>query len=232
MFSLTLFITVFLAIFVAEMGDKTQLLLIALASKYKVRDILIGTTAAIFVLNALAVLAGGLLNQFLSTHIWIVKLIASLAFFFFSVTSLLNENEEEESSGNKIKFAPLSVFCIFFIAEFGDKTQLTAITFGATNGLNANAVGIWLASSMALLVADVIGLCIGCFLHGKTPDRFFKLLAFAVFAVFGFVNLYIVLKSLELYSCMIPVISAVSVVFVVICAIILLHNKREAKNEI
>lgn len=226
MTSLTLFFTVFLAVFVAEMGDKTQLLLIAFTSKYKIRDILIGTTAAILVLNALAVLAGGLLNEFLSTHIWIVKLIACAAFFYFSITSLLKDSEEEEESGSKIKFAPLAVFCIFFIAEFGDKTQLAAITFGATNGLNANAVGIWLASSIALLVADLIGLCIGLFLHGKTPDLFFNLLAFAVFAVFGFVNLYVVLESLSLYSYIVPVISAVAVVFVLICGIILMRNRN------
>ncbi|WP_296845318.1 TMEM165/GDT1 family protein [Treponema sp.] len=221
MISLSLCLTVFLAVFVAEMGDKTQLLLIALTSKYKVRDILIGTTASILVLNALAVLAGGLLNEFLSTHIWIVKLIACLAFFFFSVTSLMKESEEEESSGSKIKFAPLAVFCIFFIAEFGDKTQLTAITFGATTGLNVNTIVIWLASSVALLVADIIGLCVGYFLHGKTPDKFFNILAFVVFAVFGFVNLYAVFVSLEAKRLMVPIFIAVSVVFMAICGIIL-----------
>lgn len=227
MISLTYLLTVFVAVFVAEMGDKTQLLLIAMASKYKIRDILIGTTASILVLNALAVLAGGLLNEFLSTHLWIVKLIACLAFFYFSVSSLLKESEEEEASGSKIKFAPLAVFCIFFIAEFGDKTQLTAITFGATNGLNANAIGIWLASSLALLFADIIGLCVGYFLHGKTPDRFFNLLAFAVFAVFGFVNLYTVIDSLGAYSLMVPVFIAVAVVFTVVCAIILVKNRKK-----
>lgn len=223
---ISLFLTVFLAVFVAEMGDKTQLLLIALASKYKVRDILIGTTLSILLLNALAVLAGGLLNEFLSTHIWIVKLIACLAFFYFSITSLLKESDEEESSGSKIQFAPLAVFCIFFIAEFGDKTQLTAITFGATNGLNAKAIVIWLSSSLALLFADIIGLCVGHFLHGKTPDRFFNLLAFAVFAVFGFVNLYDTLNSMNLIEYTVPVICGVAFVFILICAIIMIKNKK------
>ena len=227
MISLTYLLTVFFAVFVAEMGDKTQLLLIAMAAKYKIRDILIGTTASILVLNALAVLAGGLLNEFLNTHLWIVKLIACLAFFYFSVSSLLKDSGEEESSASKIKFAPLAVFCIFFIAEFGDKTQLTAITFGATNGLNLNAIGIWLASSLALLFADIIGLCAGYFLHGKTPDRFFNLLAFAVFAVFGFVNLYTVIDSLGAYSLMVPVFIAVAVVFTAVCAIILLKNLKK-----
>ena len=46
-----LFFKVFLTEFIAEMGDKTQLMLIALTSKYKLRDIIFGTAAAILVLN-------------------------------------------------------------------------------------------------------------------------------------------------------------------------------------
>lgn len=46
--------------FIAEMGDKTQLMLVAMTSKFKLKDILLGTGVAILVLNGLAVLAGGL----------------------------------------------------------------------------------------------------------------------------------------------------------------------------
>ena len=50
-----LFLKVFFTEFIAEMGDKTQLMLIALTSKYKLRDIISGTAVAILVLNGLAV---------------------------------------------------------------------------------------------------------------------------------------------------------------------------------
>ncbi len=189
MTSLTLFFTVLATVFIAEMGDKTQLMLIALTSKYKVRDICIGTAAAILVLNALAVIAGGILNEFLKTNLWIVKFIAAAAFFFFSLTSLLQEEEEEEETASRFSFAPLAVFTTFFVAELGDKTQLAAITFGATNGLNSDAILIWLSASIGLFAADIIGLLIGYFLHGKTPDWFFKTLAFIIFAAFGFCSL-------------------------------------------
>ena len=226
MISLSYFFTVLLTFFVAEMGDKTQLMLFALTSKYKTRSIVIGTAAAISVLNAISVCAGGLLNAFLSSHLWIVKLIATLAFFYFSATSLKKGDESEEGGESKISFAALAVFCIFFIAELGDKTQLSAITFGATNGLNFGLVFIWLAASIGFFAADIIGLVLAFVLHGRTPDRFFKLLAFAVFAVFGFVNLYEVLNSLGADSLMIPIFASVAVVFVTICAIILFKGKR------
>ena len=145
--------------FIAEMGDKTQLMLVAMTSKFKLKDILLGTGVAILVLNGLAVLAGGLVSTVVPT--WLIRLIAGAAFLFFAATTLKGDDDEEENvKDRKIKFAPLSVFCTFFVAELGDKTQLTAITFGANEGLSA-AVVVWLACSLGLFAADVIGLLIG-----------------------------------------------------------------------
>ena len=75
-----LFLKVFFTEFIAEMGDKTQLMLIALTSKYKLRDIILGTAAAILILNGLAVLAGGLVSEFIPD--WLIKTIAALAFLY------------------------------------------------------------------------------------------------------------------------------------------------------
>ena len=89
-----LFLKVFFTEFIAEMGDKTQLMLIALTSKYKLRDIILGTAAAILVLNGLAVLAGGLVSEFIPD--WLIKTIAALAFFYFAASTIAGEEEEEE----------------------------------------------------------------------------------------------------------------------------------------
>jgi Ca2+/H+ antiporter, TMEM165/GDT1 family len=80
-----LFFKVFLTEFIAEMGDKTQLMLIALTSKYKLRDIILGTAAAILVLNGLAVLAGGLVSECIPA--WLIKVIAALAFLYFAAST-------------------------------------------------------------------------------------------------------------------------------------------------
>ena len=81
-----LFLKVFFTEFIAEMGDKTQLMLIALTSKYKLRDIILGTAAAILVLNGLAVLAGGLVSEFIPD--WLIKTIAALAFLYFAASTI------------------------------------------------------------------------------------------------------------------------------------------------
>jgi putative Ca2+/H+ antiporter (TMEM165/GDT1 family) len=178
-----LFLKVLITEFIAEMGDKTQLMLVALTSKYKLRDIILGTAAAILVLNGLAVLAGGLVGELIPE--WLIKLIAALAFMYFAVTSLKkNDDDEEEADEKKIGFAPLAVFCTFFVAELGDKTQLTAITFGANEGLSS-AIIVWLGCSIGLFAADIIGMMIGYLLKSKTPDRILNLLAFVIFAIFG-----------------------------------------------
>ena len=171
--------------FIAEMGDKTQLMLIGLTSKYKIRDITIGTLAAILILNALAVLAGGFLNQILNHWLWAVKFAAALAFLYFAFSTLLKKEDDEEESGNsKISFAPLAVFCTFFMAELGDKTQLTAVTFGANYGL-ASASIVWLACTIGFFLADFLGMIAGLLLKKKSPDRALKYISFALFLIFG-----------------------------------------------
>lgn len=163
-----LFLKVFFTEFIAEMGDKTQLMLIALTSKYKLRDIILGTAAAILVLNGLAVLAGGLVSEFIPD--WLIKTIAALAFFYFAASTIAGDDEEEEGGKTKIKFAPLAVFCTFFVAELGDKTQLTAITFGANEGMSA-ALIVWIGCSLGLFAADILGMLAGYLLKSKTPGR-------------------------------------------------------------
>lgn len=183
-----LFIKILLTEFIAEMGDKTQLMLVALTSKYKLRDIIMGTAVAILILNGLAVLAGGLVGSLIPD--WLIKFIAAAAFMYFAITSLIKDDEEENATEKgHFKFAPITVFCTFFVAELGDKTQLTAMTFGANEGLS-NALIVWLACSIGLFLADIIGMLIGYLLKSKTPDGFLNTLAFFIFAIFGIFTLY------------------------------------------
>ena len=228
-----LFLKVFFTEFIAEMGDKTQLMLIALTSKYKLRDIILGTAAAILVLNGLAVLAGGLVSEFIPD--WLIKTIAALAFLYFAASTIAGdeeEEEEEEGGKSKIKFAPLAVFCTFFIAELGDKTQLTAITFGANEGMSA-ALVVWIGCSLGLFAADILGMLVGYLLKSKTPDGLLNTLAFAIFSIFGVFTLYQGLKLIRASVCPIPVwpiLIAATVVFVVICVCLFIRREKKKNN--
>ena len=215
-----LFVKVFFTEFIAEMGDKTQLMLIALTSKYKLRDIILGTAAAILVLNGLAVLAGGLVSQFIPD--WLIKTVAALAFLYFAASTVAGDDDDEEEEGgkSKIKFAPLAVFCTFFVAELGDKTQLTAITFGANEGMSA-ALIVWIGCSLGLFAADILGMLVGYLLKSKTPEGLLNTLAFVIFSVFGVYTLYQGLKLIGASVCPIPVLPilmVITIAFVVLCA--------------
>ena len=225
-----LFLKVFFTEFIAEMGDKTQLMLIALTSKYKLKDIIFGTAVAILVLNGLAVLAGGLVSEFIPG--WLIKTVAALAFLYFAASMIAgddDEEEEEEGGNSKIKFAPFAVFCTFFVAELGDKTQLTAITFGANEGMEA-AIVVWIACSLGLFAADILGMLVGYLLKSKTPEGLLNTLAFVIFSVFGVYTLYQGLKLISTGVCPIPVwpvLIIATVAFAVLC--VCLFVKREKK---
>ena len=199
--------------------DRTQLMLIALTSKYKLRDIILGTAAAILVLNGLAVLAGGLVSEFIPA--WLIKVIAALAFLYFAASTLAGSNDEEdEGSGRSgIRFAPLAVFCTFFVAELGDKTQLTAITFGANEGMGSAFV-VWIGCSLGLFAADILGMLVGYLLKSKTPDGLLNTLAVAIFSVFGVYTLYQGLKLIRasVYAIPVfPILIVITVIFAGLC---------------
>ena len=221
-----LFMKVLFTQFIAEMGDKTQLMLVAMTSKFKLKDILLGTGVAILVLNGLAVLAGGLVSTVVPT--WLIRLIAGAAFLFFAATTLKGDDDEEENvMDRKIKFAPLSVFCTFFVAELGDKTQLTAITFGANEGLSA-AVVVWLACSLGLFAADVIGLLIGYLLKSKAPEGILNTVAFFIFSIFGILTLrqgFGLLLGAE-SAMILPLTVVVTVAFVIVCLVLYKQAKK------
>lgn len=225
-----LFIKILLTEFIAEMGDKTQLMLAAMTSKYKLRDIILGTAVAIAILNGIAVVAGGLLSKVIPEGV--IKFVAAAAFLFFAATSLAKEDDEEEDEKSVgIKIAPLAVAGTFFVAELGDKTQLTAITFGANEGLS-NALIVWLACSIGLFAADMTGLLAAYLLKSKVSDNMMNMAAFFIFSVFGMLTLK---KSFELLgmraSLVTPLIIALTVVFLAVCFVIFVKNGKKEQND-
>ena len=224
-----LFFKVFFTEFIAEMGDKTQLMLIALTSKYKLRDIILGTAAAIIVLNGLAVLAGGLVSEFIPE--WLIKTVAALAFLYFAAATITGDDDEDEEEGSKtkIQFAPLAVFCTFFVAELGDKTQLTAITFGANEGMGA-ALVVWIGCSLGLFAADILGMLVGYLLKSKTPDGLLNTLAFVIFSIFGVYTLYQGLNMISVSVFTIPVwpvLIAATVIFAGLCVFLFIRREKK-----
>ncbi len=223
-----LFLKIMFTEFIAEMGDKTQLMLVGMTAKYKLKDIILGTAVAILILNGMAVLLGGFVSTLIPT--WLIKLVAALAFLYFAITCIGGDDEEEEEAAdNKIKFAPVAVAATFFVAELGDKTQLTAITFGANEGLS-NALIVWLACSIGLFLADILGMLVGYLLKSKTPEGFLDVLAFCIFSVFGILTLRqgLMLLMPDKGNLVVLLLIAATVIYFIACVCRYVMGKKKA----
>ena len=119
-----LFLKILFTEFIAEMGDKTQLMLVAMTSKFKIRDIVIGTAAAVLVLNGLAVLAGGLVGSLIPD--WLIKLIAATAFLTLSLRLCLSCALILTGKGIPLKFRAILILELITtsLSSAGDKYHL------------------------------------------------------------------------------------------------------------
>jgi putative Ca2+/H+ antiporter (TMEM165/GDT1 family) len=178
-------IKAFLLIFVAEMGDKTQILAMAFATKYPVKKVLLGIFLGAFFNHGLAVLLGSTLSALIPVNT--IQIIASFAFVGFSLWTLKSDGDEEEEKERGVKLGPVfTVAMAFFIGELGDKTQLTAITL-ATDA--AFPPAILCGTVLGMIVTGGIGIFIGKKLGDKIPELAIKLVASAIFMFFGVTKL-------------------------------------------
>lgn len=176
-------LTAFGFVFLAEMGDKTQILAMAFATKYKIKNVLIGIAIGSFLNHALAVLLGYSLNSMLPLDL--LGIIAGFSFVVFGLWNLKMTTDEDTSKTSK--YGPiLTVSLAFFIGELGDKTQLTAIALAAESNY---PILILLGTVSAMIVAGVIGIIAGLKLGSKVPDFYIKISASAIFFIFGFLKL-------------------------------------------
>ncbi|GIE89320.1 TMEM165/GDT1 family protein [Actinoplanes regularis] len=172
----------FAVIFVAELGDKSQLMAMTFATRFRPLPVLVGITAATALVHLVSVGIGYGLGAALPTD-WI-SLVAGLAFLAFGAWTLrgdkLTDDEKskaEKSTGSAI----LAVGGAFFLAELGDKTMLATITLATQHGW----FGTWIGSTVGMVAADALAILVGRYLGRHLPEHVIKWGAAALFAIFG-----------------------------------------------
>ena len=171
-------------IFVAELGDKSQLMALTFATRYRARDVLIGITAATAVVHLVSVGIGFWVGEaFAQAQHW-VTLAAGVAFLGFAGWTLrgdeLSDSERtkaQRSTGGAI----WAVGAAFFLAELGDKTMLATITLATRE----DWFGTWIGSTLGMVVADALAILVGALLGRNLPEQVVKYGAAALFALFG-----------------------------------------------
>ena len=169
-------------IFVAELGDKSQLMALTFAARYKASHVLIGITAAAALLFGLSVLIGRLVAVSLPTRaINIAAGVVFLAFAAWTVRGVWNEAEEEPPEHPSTRFPIATVALAIFLAELGDKTMLATVTLATTE----EWLGTWVGSTLGMVAADAIAIVAGKQLGTRLPERAIKIGAALLFVVFG-----------------------------------------------
>jgi putative Ca2+/H+ antiporter (TMEM165/GDT1 family) len=153
------YLLTFGVIFLAEMGDKSQLVCMTLASRHRGRPVALGAIMAFSLLNLLAVTLGTSLTHFIPEQ-WLTYIAAGL-FALFGLQALLCKEDEEEDVGEKNRKTGRNIFLttlmMIFLAELGDKTQLAVITMGTTY----SPLIVWLSATLALAATSLIGIYAG-----------------------------------------------------------------------
>jgi putative Ca2+/H+ antiporter (TMEM165/GDT1 family) len=176
----------FALLFVAEMGDKTQLTAMTLATRYRALPVAIGVCSAFLVLNVLAVLVGQVLFRYVPKQA--VLLAAGMLFLVFAWKSWQASDEDEEASGPAdARSAVITSFLMIFMAELGDKTQLALIALAASSGA---VWSVFAGATLALWAVSLIGIFVGATLLKNVPKALMHRAAALLFAGFGLLALW------------------------------------------
>jgi putative Ca2+/H+ antiporter (TMEM165/GDT1 family) len=171
-------------IFVAELGDKSQLMAMTFAARYRVRDVLIGITVATAVVHLASVGIGFWVGDAFAGHQHWISIVAGVAFLGFAAWTLrgdeLTEEEAAKASSSQ-RAAILGVGVAFFLAELGDKTMLATITLATQQGW----LGTWIGSTVGMVAADALAIVVGALVGKKLPEHVIKWGAAGLFVMFG-----------------------------------------------
>jgi putative Ca2+/H+ antiporter (TMEM165/GDT1 family) len=199
----------------AELGDKTQLLALALACRYKAWQVLVGIFVATLAIHLLSTVAGQLIGDVIP-KLWL-SIVTGLLFIGFGVWTLRGDGDGDEKA-KPSRFGPIvTVGVAFFLAELGDKTQIMTMTiaadpaavlrtFGAAGpaisdalksiGLTAQGLdgtqtfwGVWLGSTVGMMIADGVAILVGSVLGKKLPERLITRISGWIFILFGVATL-------------------------------------------
>ena len=173
-------------IFVAELGDKSQLMALTFAARYKALPVLVGITIATAVVHAVSVGIGVVVGSALPTRP--ITIVAGLAFLGFAAWTLRGDKLDEDEAAKaerSQRSAVVAASVAFFLAELGDKTMLATITLATTEGW----FGTWAGSTLGMVAADGLAIVAGKKLGDKLSANVVRIGSAIAFVIFGVILL-------------------------------------------
>lgn len=171
---------------IAEMGDRTQLLALMLAARYrKPWPIIAGVLCATLANHAVAGLIGVRLGRFLTPQV--LDAVVGVSMIGMALWTLKPDTLGEEGARTGTAGAFLATVIAFFIAEIGDKTQIATVALAAAY---SSLVPVVAGTTVGMLVANIPVVLLGKAFSERLPLRALHYGASALFIVLGGVFLY------------------------------------------
>ena len=162
------------------MGDKTQLLALVLATRYKKPwTILLGVLIATLFNHALASWAGAWISTFLEPAI--LAWVLAITFFIFGLWILIPDKESEVKQVGHFGVLVTTIVAFFF-AEMGDKTQLATIALGAKF---SDVVLVTIGTTVGMLGSNAMAIFLGQKFLNRVPMLWVQRVACLIFIMFG-----------------------------------------------
>ncbi|MGA9659322.1 MAG: TMEM165/GDT1 family protein [Asticcacaulis sp.] len=171
-----------LLVAISEIGDKTQILALILAARYrKPMPIILGILIATIANHALAAFGGTLLVHS-ALKSWL-PLILAVSFIALGLWMLVPDKvDEDEGTVKKERGALVTTLIMFFLAEMGDKTQFATIALAAEYN---SLLMVVLGSTLGMMIANVPAVIFGDKIMAYIPLKWVRIAASALFVGFG-----------------------------------------------
>ena len=166
------------------MGDKTQLLAMAFAAKYRWQTVMWAVFVATAVNHLMAAAAGSYLAAIVPMAY--IKTAAAVSFIIFGLWTIRGDTLGDEDK--RFNFSPFwTVAVAFFIAEMGDKTQLATVALAVKFN---TIIRVWIGTTIGMVISNAIGIIVGNVMGKHIPERAIKWFSALVFIAFGIYGLY------------------------------------------
>jgi putative Ca2+/H+ antiporter (TMEM165/GDT1 family) len=169
-------------VFVAELGDKSQLMTMTYALRHRWWVVLSGVAIAAFLVHGLSVTVGHFLGLSLPERP--IAFAAAVAFLLFAAWTWRDSRkggDDEEVTVAEPRYVIFAVISSFVLAELGDKTMLATVALASDH----DWTGVWLGATVGMVLADGVAIAVGALLHKRLPERFLHSLASVLFLLFG-----------------------------------------------
>jgi putative Ca2+/H+ antiporter (TMEM165/GDT1 family) len=183
----------FAIVAIAEFGDKTQIAIVSLSTKYRPRSVFVGALLALAVVGGISALVGGIIAPFISAF-WI-GLVAGISFLIFGAYTLFSKGDMMVKIKKRSKAVTMS-FLLIAATELGDKTQLAVVALSAEYSA---PIQVFLGAMVAFALLTALGAISGRIISKYVSARYIKIGATSIFIAFGVLFLFEAFSGIRLF---------------------------------